>query len=99
MAAWTCELELDEARETVAGSGDALCAAIGRGADLRVGTAFRFDEHIDTTSANKELVREIMDFRVVYLVEDRWVAGIQNLRMPVSFNEGFGPRESMSFFL
>ena len=99
MAAWTCELELDEARETVAGSGDALCAAIGRGADLRVGTAFRFDEHIDTTSANKELVREIMDFRVVYLVEDRWVAGIQNLRMPVSFNEGFGSRESMSFFL
>ncbi|MBN98452.1 MAG: hypothetical protein CME16_04280 [Gemmatimonadetes bacterium] len=99
MAGWTCELELDEARETVAGSAAALGAAIGRGADLRVGTVFRFDEHIDTSSANAERVREIMDFRVVYLMEERWVAGIQNLRMPVSFEQGFGPRASMSFFL
>ena len=63
--------------------------------DLRVGTVFRFDEHIDTSSANAERVREIMDFRVVYLMEERWVAGIQNLRMPVSFEQGFGPRASM----
>ena len=99
MATWTCELELNESREPIAGSSEALCAAIRRGADLRVGTVFRFDEHIDTTSDNDEIVREIMDFRVVYLVEDRWVAGIQNLRMPVSYPEGFGPRASMSFFL
>ncbi len=40
-----------------------------------------------------------MDFRITYLIEDRWVAGIQNLRMPVALPDGFGPRESMSFFL
>ena len=32
-------------------------------------------------------------------MEDRWVAGIENLRMPVALPDGFGPRESMSFFL
>ena len=40
-----------------------------------------------------------MDFRIVYLLKDYWVAGVQNLRMPVSLRKGFGPRESMSFFL
>ncbi len=99
MTRWTCVLELDESRQIVAGSEAALCDAVRQGADLRVGTDFRHNEHIDTSSSNDEVVREVMDFRVVYLVDDRWVAGIQNLRMPVSFPEGFGPRASMSFFL
>lgn len=96
---WTCVLELDRNRQIVAGSEAALCDAVRQGADLRVGTDFRHNEHIDTSSSNDEVVREVMDFRVVYLVEDRWVAGIQNLRMPVSLREGFGPRASLSFFL
>jgi len=41
----------------------------------------------------------VMDFRITYLVDDRWVAGIENLRVPIALPDGFGPRESMSFFL
>ncbi len=99
MAKWICALELDQDRQIIAGSEKALSNAVRRGADLRVGTAFRHNEHIDTCSTNTELVREVMDLRVVYLLKDYWVAGVQNLRMPVSLRKGFGPRESMSFFL
>ena len=96
---WICALELDQDRQIIAGSEKALSDAVRRGADLRVGTTFRHNEHIDTDSTNTELVREVMDFRIVYLLKDYWVAGVQNLRMPVSLRKGFGPRESMSFFL
>ena len=99
MAKWNCVLELDEKRQVTSGSAAALCAAVRGGADLRAGTVFHHNEHIDTSSRNNEAVCEVMDFRVVYLVEDRWVAGIQNMRMPVNLWEGFGPRASMSFFL
>jgi hypothetical protein len=96
---WKNVLELNEQRQPVHGSAEALCTAIGRGADLRIGTAFRHNEHIDTTSDNRELIREHMDFRVTYLLDDRWAAGIETLRMPVSLPDGFGPQASMSFFL
>ena len=96
---WICALEFDHDRQIIAGSEKALSDAVRRGADLRVGTTFRHNEHIDTDSTNTELVREVMDFRIVYLLKDYWVAGVQNLRMPVSLRKGFGPRESMSFFL
>lgn len=99
MTKWQNVLELNERRECVSGSSDALCDAIRRGADLRIGTAFRYNEHLDTNSSNTELVHERMDFRVSYLVDDRWTAGIENLRMPIELPDGFGPRASMSFFL
>ena len=99
MVEWVCVLELDQDRQIIAGSEKMLSDAVRRGADLRVGTTFRHNEHIDTDSTNTELVREVMDFRVVYLLENYWVAGVQNLRMPVLLRKGFGPRESMSFFL
>lgn len=99
MFGWNLLLELDTKRQVVSGTQENLVSGIRRGADLRIGTAFRHNEHIDVTSANPELIREVMDFRVVYLLQDRWVAGIQNLRMPVSLPDGFGPRPSMSFFL
>ncbi len=99
MSGWACALELDENRAVAAGSAAALSAAIRRGADLRIYTEFRHNEHIDTTSASAELVREVSEFRVTYLLEDRWTAGIMTLRQPVSLPDGFGPRPSMSFFL
>ncbi|MBQ16702.1 MAG: hypothetical protein CMJ65_06210 [Planctomycetaceae bacterium] len=99
MPGWTQVLELDADRSPIAGDTTALANAIRAGADLRIGTAFRHNEHIDPSSERDELIREVMDFRVAYLVEDRWVAGIENLRMPVELPDGFGPRESMSFFL
>jgi hypothetical protein len=83
----------------VEGSEAALCDAIRRGADLLVGTEFRHNEHIDVTSDNPEMIREVAEFRVTYLLEDRWAAGIMSLRQPISLPDRFGERPSMSFFL
>lgn len=96
---WACALELNAQREVVAGSADALADAIRRGADLRIGTDFRHNEHIQPGGDNAEIIREVSDFRTTYLIDDRWVAGIMTLRMPVQALEGFGPRASMSFFM
>jgi hypothetical protein len=92
-------LTLNGDRSLREGSFAALADAIRRGADLRIATAFRHNEHIDTASNNAELVREVAEFRVTYLLEDRWSAGIMTLRQPVELPDGFGPRPSMSFFL
>jgi hypothetical protein len=97
--AWRCVLALDELRRPIAGSAEALRAAIGRGADLRIASEFRHNEHIDTSSPDDELVRESMDMRETWLVDGRWAAGIVTLRQPIALPEGFGPRASMSFFL
>jgi hypothetical protein len=99
MPDWFCVLEQDSQRQRVAGSETALRDAIRAGADLRIGTGFRHNEHIDTTSDCNELIREVMDFRVTYLLDNRWVAGIETLRMPIALPDGFGPRASMSFFI
>ena len=99
MPSWTCPLVLNSSREIVAGSQDALVRAIRRGADLRIYTEFRHNEHIDVRSSSDEKVREVAEFAVTYLVEDRWAAGLMSLRQPVSLPDGFGPRPSMSFFL
>ena len=40
-----------------------------------------------------------MDMRTVYVVDDRWCAGIQTLRQPVELPDRFGPRPSLSLFL
>ncbi len=99
MSKWQTVLTLDSQRQPDSGDTEALAQAVRAGADMRVGTAFRYKEHIDSTSHSNELVREVMDFRVMYLIEDNWVAGIENLRVPIALPDGFGPRESMSFFL
>ncbi len=99
MPTWTCALELGSDRKPVAGSAEALAAAIRRGADLRVYTEFLHNEHIDVESDNSERIRETAQFAVTYLMENRWAAGIMSLRQPVSLPDRFGPRPSMSFFL
>lgn len=96
---WRCVFALDENRTQIAGSESDLVAAVRNGADLRVGTGFRHNEHIDVGSSCREQIHEFIDFRVTYLLDDRWSAGICNLRMPVQLPDGFGPRESMSFFM
>lgn len=99
MADFRCVLTLDEARQPVSGSAEALVAATGRSADLRIGTRFRHDQHIDVNSDDSEWVDEVAEFGVTYLVEQRWAAGIMSLRQPIDLPTGFGPRPSMSFFL
>jgi len=96
---WRCIYSLDQRRNRLAGSEEDLVAAIARGADLRISTEFRHNEHIDTTSKNPELVQEVADFRVTYVLENCWVAGIISLRQPISLPDSFGTPPSMSLFL
>jgi hypothetical protein len=97
--AWRSVLTLDQGRNIVAGSPDALRAALRHGADLRIYSEFRHNEHIDPASANDETIQETMDMRATYLIDERWCAGIITLRQPVALPDGFGPRPSLSFFL
>lgn len=99
MCQWRTALELDSQRRVTAGSDRALADSIRCGADLRVGTEFVHNQHIDVTSSRAELIREVAEFRVTYLIEDCWVAGVMSLRQPINLPLGFGPRPSMSFFL
>lgn len=92
-------LEFDMHRNLVSGSQKDLRDAIRGGADLRIYTEFRHNEHIDLTSDNAEMIREVSDFPATYLIEDRWAAGIMTLRQPVTLPDRFGERASMSFFM
>ena len=96
---WSCPLTLNSDRSPRQGSAEALAAAIRRGADLRIYTEFRYNEHLDPGSTISEVIREVADFRVTYLLNDHWTAGIITLRQPINVPDGFGPRASMSFFL
>src|SRR5262245_5574744 len=97
-SAWREVLSLDGRQRIIAGSPEQLRAAIARGADLRIYSEFRHNEHIDLRSTSNELVRETMDMRATYLVDARWCAGIITLRQPVELPIGFGPRPSLSLF-
>ena len=99
MSSWKTVLQLDSKRQVTGGDETSLANAIRAGADLRIGTAFLHNEHVDLSSDSNEIVEEATDFRITYLLEDRWVAGVENLRVPIEIPNGFGPRESMSFFL
>lgn len=96
---WRCVLTLDSAMRPVAGSVEQLRAAIGRGADLRIYSEFRHNEHIDVDSDDDDLVQETMDMRATYLLDERWAAGIITLRQPVTLPDAFGPRPSLSLFM
>ncbi len=96
---WRNTITLDASRSVVSGDVLALRQAIARGADLRVYSEFRHNEHIDTASDNDDLIQETMDMRATYLVDERWCAGVITLRQPVTLPSGFGPRPSLSLFL
>lgn len=98
-SSWQDILTLDSQRRVIKGNPQQLREAISRGADLRIYSEFRHNEHIDTASPNDELVQETMDMRVTYLVDGRWCAGITTLRQPVDLPAHFGPRPSLSLFL
>lgn len=91
-------LELDMHRNIIGGSEEALHTAIKGGADLRIYTEFRHNEHIDTSSDNNELIKEVSDFPATYLIDDRWVAAMMTLRQPVTLPDRFGV-PSMSYFM
>jgi hypothetical protein len=94
----TSVLRLTTDGSVLAGSHEALVRTVRQGGDLRIRTEFRVDEHLDPESRDHQLVVEVSDFPVTYVVAERWVAGIMTLRQPVFLPDHFGP-PSMSFFL
>ena len=92
-------LELSMDRRVVDGSPEELRDAVRRGADLRIYTEFRHNEHIDTSATDNQMIREVSDFPCTYLVDDRWVAAMMTLRQPVTLPDRFGPRASLSYFM
>lgn len=99
MTPWTLALQYDADKNIVGGSIDQLNDAIRRGADLSINTEFRHSEHIDGSSDNPELIQEVAQRGVTYLLEDKWSAGIITLRQPIEPPDGFGPRPSLSFYM
>ena len=99
MAQWTRAYELNEHCERVSGSPDALADAIRRGADLRICTAFNYEEHMGPAGQPQGLIEESIDLRVTYLIDDRWTAGVTTTRYPADCALKFQPYPSLSFFL
>ena len=99
MTTWQCAKELDSTRQAISGNTTDLADSIGRAADLRIYTEFLHNEHIDVCSSSAERIREVAEFGVTYLIDNRWTAGVMSLRQPIELPAGFGPRSSMSFFL
>ncbi|MDO5553299.1 MAG: hypothetical protein Q4G68_06020 [Planctomycetia bacterium] len=92
-------LELDTHRKITTGSPELLRNAVANGADLRIATGFRHNEHIDVTSQDDQLIVETSSFKQTVLINDRWVAGYMTLRQPVTLVNGFGQPNSLSLFL
>lgn len=98
-AGWRCVLHLNRAREVVAGSREALSAAVARGADVRIYTQFHWADHMGSATPDQGLVEESIDLRVMYLLERDWPAGLTALRFPADAGLGFGGAASLSFFM
>ncbi len=102
-SAWTPALTLSSDRSVAGGTADALAAAIGRGADLRVYTEFLFEEHIvpggDGDANHDGVVREVIDFRETILLGGTHVAGVTTLRQALFPPFGFNGDPRMSYFL
>ncbi|MEX1230206.1 MAG: hypothetical protein WEB58_08200 [Planctomycetaceae bacterium] len=101
---WKCALELSSDRRVTAGTTSELCAAIDRGADLRIYTEFLFEEHIEPKWVGDPqyngLIREVIDFRQTMLVNGRHTAAVTTMRQPLHPPFGFnGTQPKMSFFL
>lgn len=99
MGTWKLALELDSERNIVKGSNEELSNAIRAGADLRISTLFRHEEHIVVGDSIHEDVTEVAEFGVTHLVNDHWVAGNMSLRQPLHPPLSFHGKPSMSYFL
>ena len=99
MHRWVCAYELDRRRERVTGETTDLAAAVRRGADVRIYTSFDWLDHMGPEHPDQGEVEETIDLRVVYLLQDGWVAALTPLRYPADAGLGFGREPSLSFFM
>ena len=96
---WSDALTLNADNSVRSGSAESLADTIRSGADLRVYLEFRHDEHLEIGSDIKDVVQDVVDLRVTYLIDDHWAAGIMTQKLPMNMPHGWGPRASMSFFV
>ena len=94
-----CVLELDDKLKITSGSPDLLNQALARGAELKIETIFRHDEHMDLDSPIKDHVLEVSEFPESIIVDGRWSASFMTIRQPANVPHGFGPRASLSLFM
>lgn len=73
---WKQVVELDQSRNLRDGDFEDLATAIRHAADLRILTEFLHGEHIDPSSDSKELIREVCNLQITYLLDNRYTAGI-----------------------
>ena len=92
-------MSLDGNRNIISGSTEQLVECINRCSDLKIGTKFRHDEHMDISSPIKDCVHEISEFHQTIIIDNDWCAGFMTLRQPADIPYGFGPRASLSLFM
>jgi hypothetical protein len=93
-------MTLDPGRKITSGSVSALNEKIRKGADLRISTGFIYNEHVDISSGDSQLMAETSAFAETVLIDGKWSAYFMTLRQPVSLrNKLFGYPNSMSLFL
>src|SRR5690606_30202576 len=68
---WKNVLTLNEDRQIIGGAEEELLTAVKNGADLRIYTEFHHNEHIDTKSTSSEKIKEVADFRITYVLDER----------------------------
>ena len=64
-------LELDDKLKITSGSPEILNQALARGADLKIETIFRHDEHMDLHSPIKDHFLEVSEFLASIIVDGR----------------------------
>jgi hypothetical protein len=97
MAEWSCALAMDEHRNLVGGSHEALAMAVRSAADVRYYTAFDYADHMCVPGSEVGLVQGVLNFPVTYWLEGGRVAGIHTMRYPSDCSLGFQPfRPSLS---
>lgn len=99
MISTECALVLNAQREPVQGSTERLNLKLRHGADLRIRTEFRHNEHIDVHSDDNQLVTETSTFAQTMLIDGNWSAYFMTLRQPVALRDGFGAPHALSLFL
>lgn len=92
-------LSLNAQRKIVHGSTRLLNRKLAGGADLRISTGFRHNEHIDPASPDDQLVNETSTFAETVLIDGKWSAGFMTLRQPVQLLRGFGEANALSLFV
>ena len=92
-------LKLDHDRRTVCGDVRLLNEKIGKGADIRIKTLFKHNEHVDIHSEDDQMVEETSYFPQTVLIDGSWSAYFMTLRQPVAIPDGFGHENALSLFL